>query len=521
MDTTRWRRQAGALLPVFSMAGERSWGVGELGDVPAVMRWLASAGHTVLNVLPLNEASLGQESPYSALSAFALDPVYAAAEDLVDLAEAGGIPALGDEVARTVTWAREQPIVDWGAVRWLKGKALRLAWERFRSEEAARKGPRHAAWLAWRAREAGWLEPYALFRALKDACSPLPWWEWDEPLRTRDGAALAQAAGDLADEIAYHGWVQWILDAQWRAVRVEAARLGVSIMGDLPFMVATDSADVWARQREFRFDAEVGVPPDAFSETGQRWGLPPYDWPVIREGGYAWMRERAARAAALYDTYRVDHVVGLYRTYSFPHDGSEASFDPPEQPEQVAQGEGVLGALGGAGRVVAEDLGVVPPFVRASLTRLGIPGYRVLRWEKEDDAFVDPATWPTLSLATSGTHDTEASRTWWEQLPDEERQAFCELPSVARRLAEPTAEWSDHVRDAILAAVYESPSALAVTPWQDLFGLADRINMPGTLGAQNWTWKLPYPVESLESDAELARRASELRALAERTGRFA
>lgn len=519
MDTTTWRRQAGVLLPVFSMAGERSWGVGELGDVPAVLRWLASAGHTILNVLPLNEAALGQESPYSALSAFALDPVYISAEDLVDLKAAGGIEALGDEVARTVTWAREQPVVDWGAVRWLKGKALRLAWERFRAEETPRRSPRFREYVEWRSREAAWVETYALFRALKDQRSPQPWWEWDELVRTRSQCVLGTVSTELAAEIDYHGWVQWVADAQWRAVRAEAARLGVRIMGDLPFMVAGDSADVWARQHEFRFDAEVGVPPDAFSETGQRWGLPPYDWAVIREGGYAWFRQRAARAAELYDMYRVDHVVGLYRTYSFPHDEAPASFDPATPDAQRAQGEEVLAALGGAGRVVAEDLGVVPPFVRTSLQGLGIPGYCVLRWEKKEDVFVDPASWPALSLATTGTHDTDTTRTWWETLPDDERAAFCAVPSVARRLPAPDATWSVHVRDAILAAVYESPSVLTINPWQDLFGLDDRINTPGTLGDQNWTWKLPHSVESLERDANLVRRAAELRALAERTGR--
>lgn len=521
MTETGWERQAGALLPVFSMAGRRSWGVGEFGDVVTVCRWLRAAGHRVLNVLPMNEAALGQESPYSALSAFALDPVYITAEELVDVHAAGGVAALGDEVDRTVTWAREQPLVDWGAVRWLKGKALGLAWSRFRQEELGTGTARAATFTAWRAREASWLETYALFRSLKDAHAPKPWWEWDAPLKERDPGALADAKAALADAIEYHTWVQWIADCQWQDVRAEVRRLGIRIMGDLPFMVATDSADVWERQHEFRMHAEVGVPPDAFSDTGQRWGLPAYDWPVIRAGGYEWLRRRAARAATLYDTYRVDHVVGLYRTFSFPADGGPPQFDPAEPEEQLAHGERVMTALGGAGRVVAEDLGVVPDFVRESLTRLGIPGYRVVRWERdeEDGPYIDPATYPALSLVTTGTHDTDTARTWWEGLPPAEQAAFCEIPSMAARLPDVPPEWSDAVRDALLATVYEATSALSVMPWQDLFGLSDRINMPGTFGVQNWTWKLPYAVEDLDDAPGLLARAAELRALAERTGR--
>ncbi|GMV40177.1 MAG: 4-alpha-glucanotransferase [Myxococcales bacterium] len=515
MSSAGWERQAGALLPVFSMAGRRSWGVGEFGDVPTVCGWLRAAGHRLLNILPINEAALGQESPYSALSAFALDPVYITAEHLIDLRAAGGIPALGDEVARTVAWAREQPIVDWGAVRWLKDKALRLAWERFRAEELRAGTARAADFSAWRAQEATWVDTYALFRALKDACAPKPWWEWDAPLRERRPAALADAAGDLAEQIHYHAWVQWVADREWATVRAEAARTGVRIMGDLPFMVATDSADVWERQSEFRMDAEVGVPPDAFSETGQRWGLPAYDWPVIRRGGYAWLRLRAARAAALYDLYRVDHVVGLYRTWSFPADGSPPGFEPSEPEEQLAHGERVMEALGGAGRVVAEDLGVIPDFVHESLARLGIPGYRVIRWEVEEDGvFVDPATYPALSLVTTGTHDTETARGWWEELPEAERAAFrAILPPLPDA---PT--WSE-VSGALLCAIYEAPSVLAVIPWQDLFGLTDRINTPGTFGAHNWTWKLPVPVEEVATAPALLQRAAELRALAEQSGR--
>jgi 4-alpha-glucanotransferase len=266
-------------------------------------------------------------------------------------------------------------------------------------------------------------------------------------------------------------------------------------------------------------DAEVGVPPDAFSEDGQKWGLPPYDWSAMETTGFEWVKRRGARAKELYDLYRVDHVVGLYRTYFFPDDGSEPRFDPAEPMAQRRHGERIMRALGGAGRVVAEDLGCVPDFVRESLSELGIPGYRVLRWEKDDERFRDPAGWPALSVATTGTHDTESLAVWWEALGDEERARVGELPGVAARLASLPEAFTDEVRDALLAVVYESPSELALIPIQDLFGHAERVNLPGTSSGDNWTYRLPWPVEDLLTDPEIVARSREVAALTGQSGR--
>jgi 4-alpha-glucanotransferase len=151
-----------------------------------------------------------------------------------------------------------------------------------------------------------------------------PWQEWEPPLRDRDPAALAVTRARLSERLLYHTWLQWQLDLQWHAARRAANAAGVELMGDLPFMVATDSADVWSRPFDFRLDARVGVPPDAFSETGQDWGLPVYRWDEMEKNGFRWMNDRARRSADLYGLYRVDHVVGLYRTYYRPNDGATA-----------------------------------------------------------------------------------------------------------------------------------------------------------------------------------------------------
>ena len=210
----------------------------------------------------------------------------------------------------------------------------------------------------------------------------------------------------------------------------------VALFGDFPFMVCTDSADVWARQHLFRFDATVGVPPDAFSATGQDWGLPVYRWDVMERDDHRWLRQRARRSARLFHGYRIDHLVGFYRTFSRPIDSAHGSFDPAAQQDQLALGERLMAIFAGCGaRIIAEDLGVVPDFVRASLTKLAIPGYKVFRWEREwkrrGEPFCDPAEYPALSVATTGTHDTDPIATWWDTAPADEREAFARLPQIA------------------------------------------------------------------------------------------
>jgi 4-alpha-glucanotransferase len=516
-------RQAGILLPLFSLRSPSDWGVGEIPDLVPWARWCAAAGVSVAQVLPVNEASRGQNSPYAALSAFAIDPVYLGLEALEDFAAAGGVEALSGDDRALLDRVRAAPVVRWREVRALKERALALAFDRFVRDEWDRRSERARALDAFVRGEAAWLEDHALFAAIHDAeQGGRAWTDWPAPLRDRDPAALADARARLSRRILFHAWLQWQLEEQWHAARAAANRAGVELAGDLPFMVATDSADVWARRGDFRLDARVGVPPDAFSATGQDWGLPVYRWDVMERDGFAWITERARRMADLYDLYRVDHVVGIYRTYFFPSDGSAPGFIPVGEPAQTRNGERVLELFSRGARVIAEDLGTVPDFVRASLERKRIPGYRVLRWERQwhdpGQPFRDPAAWPATSVATTGTHDTETLAEWWEGMPDDERRALVALPALAPLAARGAARFDDGVRDAILDLVYGSGSDLLLLPFQDAFGLRERVNVPGTVTEENWTYRIPRDLAALHGDGDALAR---LRALAERTGRTA
>jgi 4-alpha-glucanotransferase len=242
-------------------------------------------------------------------------------------------------------------------------------------------------------------------------------------------------------------------------------------------------------------------------------------WDVMADDDYQWLRDRARRHADLYDGYRIDHLVGFYRTFGRPrHGGHPPFFRPADQQSQEVQGERLLALFAEPGAdVIAEDLGTVPDFVRASLARLGFAGYKVLRWERhwheEGQPFIDPSTYPPRSVATSGTHDTEPLAVWWTAASREERAAVS-ASATLRSIADTdlTDEpWSDRVRDTFIQALYASGSDLVLLPLGDIFGWRDRINEPATVNDINWRFMLPWRVETLDAEPEARARQAALR----------
>jgi 4-alpha-glucanotransferase len=511
------RRRSGILVPLFSVPSSRSWGIGEIGDIPVLAEWLRTAGQRILQILPINEMPPGERSPYSALSAMAIDPQFISLGQLEDFTAAGGEAQLNPEQRRRLDDARAARSIDYPAVRDLKQAALRQSFARFKGEEWTAGTARAKALRRYIEDQADWLAEYALFRALHARYDERSWLDWPDPLRQRAPDALAAARKELADDILYRQYVQWVAHEQWADAREQSD--GVTLFGDLPFMVSGDSADVWARQDEFDLEASVGVPPDAFSETGQDWQLPVYRWEVFAERDFDWLRARARRNAVLFDGYRVDHLVGFYRTYFRPNSGGPPQFTPPDQEAQTQLGERVLQVFREPGtEIIAEDLGVVPDFVRASLARLAVPGYKVLRWERqwhtEGRPFKDPIDYPACAVATSGTHDTEPMVIWLASAPPEEQEALRAIPSVRARLEEGAA-----IGDALIESLVASGAELLILPIQDVFGWQDRINQPATIGDANWTWRLPWPVDRMPAEPEARQVAARLREWTQRYGR--
>jgi 4-alpha-glucanotransferase len=514
-------RHAGVLVPLFSIPSRESWGIGEIPDLVRLGRWMREAGFGFVQLLPINEMAEGQNSPYSALSAMAIDPVFIAPARIPEVAALGGEQVLDPDEHRLLHHARAAPAVQYSTVRAIKHRVFRLAFGRFVQDEWLQRTARAHALDAFVAREAWWLQEYTLFRALHAREHGQHWREWEPPLRDRDAEALEEARGELYKEVLYYAYLQWLAADQWAAARAEC---GIGVFGDFPFMVSGDSADVWARQDDFRFDASVGTPPDAFSDTGQDWGFPAYRWRRVAEGGYSWLAARTRRSAELYDGYRVDHLVGFFRTYVRQQNGPPV-FSPADEPEQIAQGERLLALFRASGaRVIAEDLGLIPDFVRDSLAGAGIPGYKVLRWEREwhtpGHPFRDPLQYPPCSVATSGTHDTESLGEWWDAAPDDERAAAAAIPGLRDAGCDGNGPFLTDTRDAVLNLLFASGSDLLLLPIQDVFGWRDRINTPAVVSDENWTWRLPWPVEDLMQEPQAQARAAFVRGLAERYDRL-
>lgn len=521
-------RRAGILVPLFSVPSTHSWGIGEIADIEHLAQWLRAAGQRVLQLLPINEMPLAERSPYSALSAMAIDPQFISMRALADFEAIGGEATLSAAQRAGLDAARAAHKINYDVVRPLKIEALRRAFAHFLDKECRSDSSRCTAFRSFCAEQSWWLDDYALFRALHARYDERPWMEWPEPLRDRHAGALESARSELGGAVMFRQYLQWVAAMQWSDARRTSP--GIQLFGDLPFMVGGDSADVWARQDEFRLDVSVGVPPDAFSDAGQDWGLPAYRWDVFAARDFEWLRHRARRYADLYDGYRVDHLVGFYRTYFRDRSGG-AGFTPSDESSQQALGERVLAVFRKPGsEIIAEDLGIVPDFVRASLARLVVPGYKVLRWERQWDQpgqpFRDPALYAATSVATSGTHDTEPMAVWWQSASAEERAAVLEIPSVRDRLgaanrtsARDGSELSSDVRNALLESLYASGADLLLLPIQDVFGWRDRINQPATIGGDNWTWQLPWPADDWSSQPEAVATAKQLRVWSETYGR--
>jgi 4-alpha-glucanotransferase len=362
---------------------------------------------------------------------------------------------------------------------------------------------------------------------LKERYEWRPWEEWPAEIARRTPGALDAARVELADQILKYSWWQFAAHRQWSEMRVYAEERGVKLGGDMAFSPSRDSAEVWAHQDVFDLGRTVGAPPDAFNPKGQRWGLPLPRWSAMGERGYELWSARARHAGDLFDLVRIDHVVGLYRTFSFGEDPDTAgAFVPADEAEQLAQGEAVMKALRTAAHpcdLIAEDLGSVPPGVRKSLTAMGVPGYKVMQWEREwetaDENFKPPASYPEASLATTGTHDTEALTVWWGMQTVAERARLLAALGLGARV-DAARELGEPGVDAVLEALYASPSVLTVEPLQDLFVWSARINRPGTVSDFNWSWRLPLPIERLRAKPWIASRVARLRAICVRTGRF-
>ncbi len=467
----RFDRRSGLFLHLTSLPGPD--GVGDLGaGADTFLDFLDDADQTLWAICPVGPTSGAHgNSPYQAFSAFAGDPLLV---DLRDLEARGYVDVdAPDFPERTVEYDR---------VRAHKDEHLRRAFEGFR--EGAEDGERER-FERYRA-ETDWLADYALFTALKGEFEGAAWTDWPREIRTREPAALEDYREELADEIAFHAFVQWVFDEQWAGLRERAAARGVDLVGDVPIYVALDSADVWARPESFELDEEgtptavAGVPPNP-GDDGQRWGNPLYDWDALAAENYGWWLDRLERVLELTDIARLDHFKGFDEYWAIP----ARSDDPADGEWREGPGgaffEAARERLGGLPFVV-EDLGFADGGLRALRERFDFPAMYVPQyadWCEAGNPY-QPMHYPENAIAYTATHDTDTAVGYYRSLGEEQRDCLqYNLGTDGEGI-----HWD------LIDAVWNSDAALALTTVPDLQGLGSeaRFNTPGT-AANNWRWR--------------------------------
>jgi 4-alpha-glucanotransferase len=477
-------RSSGLLLHISSLPGR--FGIGDLGSgAQQFVDFLADAKQSLWQVLPLGPTSIGTlHSPYVALSAFAGNPLFISLDMLVEdklLSE--------EELASAPIFPDGN--VDYEGAEAYKFAVLRQSAERFATVASA---PWQSAFSQFCERHRWWLDDYALFMALRSVFQDASWHTWEPALARREPTALQSWRGKLAHDIRFHELLQFFFFTQWQRLKLYAYRRGVKLIGDISIYVGFDSAEVWAHPELFDLDPEThaprfvaGVPPDYFSETGQRWGNPLYRWRDEHDrpmqAVYDWWVQRFRGMFELVDIVRVDHFRGFEAYWAIPADENTAingHWIPGPGARLFAAVQHALGEL----PIIAEDLGIITPEVDALRRQLGFPGMKVLQFAFGGDArnpylphnYADPHC-----VVYTGTHDNDTTLGW-----------FCSATSesqahVLRYLSQ--AEERDLVWNFIRLA-WSSVAVCAIAPLQDVLGLGSegRMNVPGR-SSGNWRWR--------------------------------
>lgn len=408
-----FNKRAGIIVPLFSVYSQKSLGLGDFNDIKLLIDFCVKSGISIIQLLPLNELGAGF-CPYDSVSSFALEPAYISFE-FFSGAEKTTIKKELEEIK--LLFPAGKPHADYR----IKQEKIHLLSGIFLKKENID----FAAFNKFKQENAYWLDDFALFKALKDYHSGLPWYEWQKEYKRRDKISLEVFKNSHQEKIDFYAWAQWQLFKQFLQIKEYAVKNKILIMGDLPFLVSRDSSDVWSNPEFFKLDFASGAPVDMYCAKGQRWGMPTYNWEVIEAGGYKYLKERLSYAENFYDILRIDHAVGLFRIWSIPYDqplenqGLNGFFDPPEVIKWLDHGRKILSVMLDSTDMLlcAEDLGVIPKVCPDTLQELGIPGNDVQRWVKDwsiKHDFLRAQDTRSLAVTMLSTHDTTNWPAWWK-----------------------------------------------------------------------------------------------------------
>jgi len=476
-------RSSGILLHPTSLPG--SFGIGDLGACAYEFAdFLAGAGQKLWQVLPLNPTGYG-DSPYQCFSAFAGNPLLIDLEALQDKgllqpAEFLNVPSFPEE------------LVDYGTAIAFKLGVLRRAARYFLNNA-------NQQFRTFCEENASWLDDYALFMACKEVHGGVAWTRWDDAIRRRSPAAIAEWSARLSEEVAAFKYGQFEFFEQWAKLKAYCHGRGVRIVGDIPIYVAHDSADVWAHPELFRLDkngnpaAMSGVPPDYFSVTGQLWGNPIYRWDALAKSGYRWWIERFRAALNLFDMVRLDHFRGFEAYWEVPAGEATA------QNGRWVKGPGAdlfraLQAALGELPVIAENLGVITPEVEGLRKQFGFPGMSLLQFafgaDPQGPSF-RPHNYTRDLVAYTGGHDNDTTVGWWSSSGQGDSTRTAADIQKEREFARAYLGFQDEpIHWVFIRAVFASVADVAIVPMQDVLGLGGeaRMNLPGRVSG-NWRWR--------------------------------
>jgi 4-alpha-glucanotransferase len=559
------KKIGGVLAPLFALRGENDLGIGDLGALREFIDWSAGIGFRLVQLLPINETG-ADNSPYNAISAMAIEPttLQLAANSPEDLTRDDFNSVMADvDLGRL-----RRGEVKYRQVKKLKRRLLEKAFANFCSHTEKKLQLEFEKFCK---EEAEWLNDYAFFRVLmEENDESATWTRWSAEhqsiKRARDWLhdlpQDRQAA--LGNRQNFFCYVQWIAHKQWRQIKLYAEECGVALMGDIPFGVSYYSADVFARPDEFALDWSGGAPPEPYfkddeftQKWGQNWGIPLYRWDRMRANNFEWWRERVRAIRRIFHLFRIDHVLGFYRIYAFPwRPRKNKQFLPLDWQEMLARTGGraphfaprddetsencdankregeeylrVALAEAGATRVIGEDLGAVPDYVRPSLRSLGIAGFKIPQWEVYHEQVTPGEKYEQLSVATYTTHDHKPIRALWEEAFERpaatSEQSKFELAKIALFAGfDPKIDKIDFEKDfypAIMEALFKSEAWIAIVMITDLLARRYRFNVPGTPANLNWTRRMQRSVAQLRSSRNVQARMRLIRDLLEKSGRI-
>lgn len=493
-------RKSGMLMPVASLPS--NYGIGCFSkEAYDFVDLLKEAGQSLWQILPLGPTGYG-DSPYQSFSTFAGNPYFI---DLEQLIEEG---LLTKDECDAADFGDSETAIDYEKLYYARFDILRKAFERS-------KIANDREYQKFCKEEAYWLEDYALYMAIKNEHDGTSWEQWEEGAALRKPEVLDAYKKNLAQEVAFYQYLQYVFAKQWNRLKTYANEKGIRIIGDIPIYVAFDSADTWANPKQFQLDeknlpvAVAGCPPDSFSETGQLWGNPLYDWEYHEKTGYEWWIKRIAHCFRLYDVVRIDHFRGFDEYYSIPYGDKTAENGTWMQGPGMKLFDAIKETLGEQD-IIAEDLGFLTDTVKQLLEDSGYPGMKVLQFafDSREESDYLPHNYDRNCVVYTGTHDNDTLQGWYDDIaPEDKEMALTYMNNRATKREE--IHWD------FICLAMRSVADTCIIPVQDFLGLSKeaRINTPSTLGG-NWIWRMEknaFSEELVEKIREITKLCGRLR----------